>query len=219
MNKYVFLAKIKNSDDRDCVYYYELDSFTFECSHYFSGLRLSGACFSGFVQELKDIVNNDFDNLETILTKEDFNKLFDIDKKIHNLGYGISYGDNRYNLGYKLANEVNYIVKKLQGSSNELLFDKVITDEKEWVKKEYNLTDDEVNVMFDNYGKGYSDLGYRDRSIGTIYTDKKEFIDDLKWNMGYDEVPYFDDEMFYQDMIENNSYLELESGKIVSYNY
>ena len=82
MNKYVFLAKIKNSNDRDCVYYYELDSFTFECSHYFSGLRLSGACFSGFVQELKDIVNNDFDNLETILTKEDFNKLFDIDKKI-----------------------------------------------------------------------------------------------------------------------------------------
>lgn len=42
----LFLAKIKNDDDRDIVKYIEFSGF--ECNHYFGGLHIHGACFCGF---------------------------------------------------------------------------------------------------------------------------------------------------------------------------
>ena len=59
----LFLAKIKNSDDRDIVKYIEFSGF--ECNHYFGGLHIHGACFCGFEKELRDIVENNFDPSKT----------------------------------------------------------------------------------------------------------------------------------------------------------
>ena len=63
-----FLGKELNTDDRDAVKYVEFDGF--ECGHYFGGLSVCGACFFGFEKEFRELVEKNFENIETILTKE-----------------------------------------------------------------------------------------------------------------------------------------------------
>lgn len=93
--------------------------------------------------------------------------------------------------------------------------EKVIADEKEYVKNEYDLTDDEVETIFENYG-----LEYQDRAIvGYVFRDFDEMVEEEKFSLGYDKVPYFNDEEFGNDLLENGNYLQLNSGKIVSYCY
>ena len=210
----VFLAKELNSDDRDIVKYIEFNGF--ECGHYFGGLHIEGACFSGFEKEFRDKVENDFENIETILTKEEFKHLFELDDELDELGFGIEKDSDKYNKGMEIIAEFeNTIGKKLLSDENKKLFEKVVADEKEYVKNEYDLTDEEVEEIFDNYG-----LEYQDRAIvGTIFSDKYDMIEEEKFSLGYDKVPYFDDESFGNDLLESESYLELESGRIVYYCY
>lgn len=210
----VFLAKELNSDDRDIVKYIEFNGF--ECGHYFGGLHIVGACFSGFEKEFRDKVENDFENIETILTKEEFKHLFELDDKLNELGFGIEKDSDKYNKGMEIIAEFeNTIGKKLSSDENKKLFEKIVADEKEYVKNEYDLTDEEVEEIFDNYG-----LEYQDRAIvGTIFNDKYDMIEEEKFSFGYDKQPYFDDESFGNDLLESESYLELESGKIVLYCY
>ena len=210
----IFLAKVKNSDDRDCVKYMDFDGF--ECGHYFGGLHIEGACFGGFEKEFRDLVENNFDKLETVLTKDEFMKLFELNDKIKDLGYGIDKDSERYRQGVQIIKEYqNTIEKKLLSEENKQLFEKVKNDEKEYIKDEYSLSDDEINEIFDNYN-----LDYRDRAIvGTIFNNKDEMIEEAKWSFGYENQPYFDDEAFGDDLLNSESYLELDSGKIVEYAY
>ena len=115
MNKYVFLLRLKDENDRDAVKYLDLETGKFECNHYFASLRITGACFSGFETELKQMNYNEF---ETILTKEEIQKLFDFDKKIHDLGYGITQGDERYKKGLKYNKEIKNIIEKAKKKKN-----------------------------------------------------------------------------------------------------
>lgn len=210
----IFLAKIKDSDDRDCVYYMEFCGF--ECGHYFGGLHLSGACFGGFEKEFREEIENNFDNIETILTKKEFEKLFKLNDELKELGCGIKENDDRYNKGMKIIEEFKRTIGiKLASTENDELFQKVIEDEKKYIKDEYSLSDDEINEIFDNYN-----LNYRDRAIvGTIFNNKDEMIEEEKISFGYENQPYFDDEAFGNDLLNDESYLELESGKIVEYAY
>ena len=218
---YIFLAKIKNSDYRDCVFYYDTTSFTFECEHYFSGLRVCGASFGGFLDKLRDMVINNFDEIETTLTKTDFDILFNVNDELKRLGYGIKKYDDRYNKAMNIIEEVEVVLVKLYHEDNKNLFNKVITEEKEWVKSEYSLSSEDVDVLFDNYGYGYScDLGYRDRGIiSAIFDDFDDMVYEEKFNFGYNDIPYFDDKAFGEDLLENSGYYKLPSGKIVYYNY
>lgn len=210
----VFLAKEKNSDDRDIVKYIEFNGF--ECGHYFSGLHIVGACFSGFEKELRDIVENNFDDLETILTKEEFKQMFAINDELKALGYGIEKDSEKYNKGIELVEKFeNTIGKRLTSEENKKLFEKVIADEKEFVKNEYGLTDEEVEEVFENYG-----LEYQDRAIvGTIFRDFDEMVYEEKFSYGYDNTPYFNDEEFGNDLLEDEIHYELASGRIVLYCY
>lgn len=210
----IFLAKIKDSDDRDCVYYMEFCGF--ECGHYFGGLHLSGACFGGFEKEFREEIENNFDNIETILTKKEFEKLFKLNDELKELGCGIERDSEKYKQGIQIMTEYqDTIGKKLFSEENEKLFEKVKNDEKEYIKKEYSLSDDEINEIFDNYN-----LDYRDRAIvATIFSDKYEMIEEEKISFGYENQPYFDDEAFGNDLLDDEYYLELESGKIVEYAY
>lgn len=214
MRNRIFLAKEKNSDDRDIVKYIEFNGF--ECNHYFGGLHIEGACFSGFEKELRDLVENNFEELETILTKDEFIKLFKLNDELKSLGYGIKKDSEKYNKGLEIIKEYeNTIEKRLLGNENKELFEKVIADEKEYVKNEYNLSDLEVDDIFENYG-----LEYQDRAIiGRIFKDFDDMVYEEKFNFGYDEQPYFDDESFGYDLLESENYYKLDSGKIVSYNY
>ena len=214
MRNRIFLAKEKNSDDRDIVKYIEFNGF--ECNHYFGGLHIEGACFSGFEKELRDLVENNFEELETILTKDEFIKLFKLNDELKSLGYGIEKDSDKYNKGLEIIKEYeNTIEKRLLSNENKELFEKVIADEKEYVKNEYNLSDLEVDDIFENYG-----LEYQDRAIiGRIFKDFDDMVYEEKFNFGYDEQPYFDDESFGYDLLESENYYKLDSGKIVSYNY
>lgn len=212
--KKIFLAKIKDSNDRDCVFYAEFCGF--ECENYFGGLYLSGACFSGFEDELVEIVTNDFDKLETILTKDEFIKLFELNDKIKGLGYGIEKDDEKYKTGMAIIKEYqNTIEKKLLSEENSKLFKKVVNDEKEYVKKKYFLSDEEVNAIFDNYN-----LEYRDRAIVCmVYDDESDFVDNMKYIYGYENIKYFDNKAFASDLLTSEDCLELSNGRIVEYAY
>ena len=214
MKNRLFLAKVKNSDDRDIVKYIEFTGF--ECNHYFGGLHIESACFSGFEKEFRNLVENNFEELETILTKDEFIKLFKLNDELKALGYGIEKDSDKYNKGLEIIKEYqDTIEKKLQSNENKELFEKVIEDEKEYVKKEYNLSDLEVDDIFENYG-----LEYQDRAIiSHIFRDFDDMVYEEKFNFGYDEQPYFDDESFGYDLLESENYYKLDSGKIVSYNY
>ena len=142
--------------------------------------------------------------------------MFAINDELKALGYGIEKDSEKYNKGIELIEKFeNTIGKRLLSDENKKLFEKVVADEKEYVKNEYDLTDEEVEEIFDNYG-----LEYQDRAIvGTIFSDKYDMIEEEKFSFGYDKQPYFDDESFGNDLLESESYLELESGRIVYYCY
>lgn len=210
----LFLAKVNDINDRDVVKY--IDFRGFECDHYFGGLHIEGACFSGFEKELREVVENNFDALETILTRDEFMKLFELDDRISALGYGIKKDSEKYLEGMAILDEYqNTIEKRLTSDENKRLFEKVVIDEKEFVKGKYNLTDDEIEFVFGNYG-----LEYQDRAIiSAVYNDEFDFIEEEKFAFGYDKVPYFDDDAFLDDLLQNEYNIRLESGKIVTYAY
>lgn len=208
--KYLFIAKEKNTNDRDCVKYIEVNGF--ECEHYFGGVRVCGACFSGFEKELRE---TDFNNLETILTKDEFDKLFQLNDELKDLGYGIERDSDKYNKGIELLNEIDKIIEKLRSKENEELFEKVIEDEKQFVADEYGISEIEVDDIFKNYGLDYQDRGI----VAYVFRDFDEMVEEEKFSLGYDKQPYFDDESFGNDLLESGNYYELQSGRIVSYNY
>lgn len=213
MNK-VFLAKVMDLNERDVVKYIEFNGF--ECDRYVGGLHIQGACFSGFEKKLGEVVENNFDEIETILTQDEFKKLFALDDELRKLGYGIKRDSKEYNRGMEIIKEYQEIIeKRLLSDENDKLFKKVIADEKEYCKQKYCLTDDEVNYIFENYG-----LDYQDRAIiDYVFDDIIDLVEEEKFQLGYDKVPYFDDKMFGEDLLDSEYYLELESGRIVSYNY
>lgn len=210
----MFLGKIKNSDDRDCVKYMEFIGF--ECDHYFGGLRIDGACSGGSIDEIKDNI----DNFESILTKEELLRLFELDKMLDDLGYGIEKGSEKYNKGIEILNEYeNTIGKKLASEENEKLFKKIIEEEKEIMKEKWGLTDKDIEDIFYAY-----DLEYRDRAIiGYVYSDafdlgENEF-DCIYYDLDDNIKKYIDYEKFGNDLLSDDYYIELDDGRVVSLNY
>lgn len=213
--KYVFLLKT-NENDRDCVKYLNLKSLgEFSCGHYFSGVHITGACFSGFEQELREM---DYNSFETILTEEELKRLFEFNDKIRELGYGITEGDERYQQGIKLKEEIQDIVEKLKSEDNQKLFEKVQQDEKEYLKNEYDLTDEDIKSIFDSYY-----LDYRDRAIVSyVWNSIEDCAVDEAYNFGYVtdmNDRYFNFEEFGNDLLDGENYLELSDGKVVMFNY
>ena len=217
--KKVFLYRIKNSNDRDCVAYIDNDPLRFECGHYFRDVVLQGSCYS--VHDFEH-----YDNIETVLTREEYNKLLEFSSKIKELRYGITVGDERYELGVKLCEEIQPIYDKLNNQENQEFFDKISQEEMDYLKEEYNISDSNIDKILDNY-----DLDYKDRSIICgIY--------DNAYDLGYEEAlstglisnssewniqlleKYFDYENYGNDLIQNNDdYVELKDNRIVRLSY
>ena len=208
MGKKIFIFKELNSEDRDIVNYIERP--TFDCGHYFGSMNLQGACFSKQLRFRKHI--------KTILTCKDIKKLIDIDNKISELKYNIKIGSKKYKQGLKLLEELEPIFNKLESKENQELFIEVIEEEKEYLKEEYNLDDIELQEIFDEYYLEYKDRGI----IGRVYDDSEELGKEEAENYieGFDKVEkYFDYEAFADDLLNEESYLELSSGKCVRLNY
>lgn len=215
----LFLAKIENSDDRDVVYYLDFDGIRKD--GYFSNINLNGSCFSGFKKELLDVVENDFDSLETIYTKDEIKQLFALDDELDKVKSCINIDKEKiHDRGVKITNEINCLLDKLRSGDNEELFQNIVEEEKVWCMNEYNLSKEQIDDIFDNY-KG----NYQDRSIiCTIYEDKEDMFDNLRWN-GCIEVSdylidYVDKERYISDVLEeDNTFYELSDGRIVYYSY
>lgn len=210
----VFLYK-ENSEDRDCCAYIEDIPMRFECGHYFGRVNLQGACYSG-----GDFA--DYANIKTILTEEEYNQLIAFNETINNLGYGIKNEDERYDKGIELCKGIQSVYDKLLSDENKKLFEKVQEEEKEYMMKEYNLDEEEIEKIFNEYY-----LEYRDRGIiSCVFADAYDCGYEEAWSYGFidnnNEVQkkYFDFEKFGQDLAdEGERYLELDDGRIVVLNY
>ena len=216
MREYTFLYKENDTDDRDCVKYIDIGRLgKLECGHYFPHIGTTGACFSMGLY----IDKIDFDNITTILTKEDFEALDRYNKQIDELKYGIEEGDNRHRLGLHFFEEIKPILEKLKSEENEELFLKVQEEEKEYLMDEYHLDEDDIEKILNNYY-----LSYRDRGIvGCVYDDAEEcgqeYIDSCM-NIDSWLEPFIDYKKFGEHLIYNGEgYLELDDGRVVRLNY
>lgn len=214
MSKYLFLYREKAADDRDCCAYIEAKNPRFECGHYFGGVNLHGACYCGH-----DFF--DYDEIETVLTKTEYEELIAYNKAINDLGYGIKKGDERYNKGIELSKSVQHIFDKLKSSEAKEFQQTIIESEIEYLKYEYSLSDEDIEKIFDEYY-----LDYRDRGIvGCVFNDSSDLGYEEAWQLGYikngDDIAerYFDYEKFGEDLLEDEKYLELNDGRVVSLNY
>ena len=211
-----FIGKVKDTNvkginERDVVYYIEFGGF--ECNHYFRGFHLNGACFSGFEKEFKQFF--DEGKIESILNTQDIEKLYDINNKLAELGFGIEKDSDRYKQGIDLLKELDSIKEKLESKENEQLFNKVIEEEKNWCMSEYNLSRSDIDYIFSEYNGIYQDRSI----ILCVYNDFDDMVESAKWFLGYGDTPYFDDKAFGEDLLSDDCYIELEDGRIVYLSY
>lgn len=82
MSKYLFLGRLKDQSNESCCLYIENKNPRWECDHYFGRINLHGSCFchSDFP---------DYDDLETVLSREEYKELIVYNGEIGKLGYGI----------------------------------------------------------------------------------------------------------------------------------
>lgn len=215
MSEYVFLYKEQNTDNRDCVKYIEINRIgKLEYGHYFPSIGTTGACYSMGL----NVNEIDFNNITSILTKEEFLQLDEYNNAIHVLEHGIKQGDERYLKGIELYNSIKPILNKLKSDENETLFEEVQEEEREYLKEEHSLNDTDIDFIFDNYG-----LDYRDRSIiGRVFDDIDEAAEEEAEQLGYltkENERYFDYEKFGEDLLDGENYVEMPDGRIIMYMY
>lgn len=212
MSKYIFLYK-ENTEDRDCCAYIKTNPMRWECNHYFGGINLSGACYSGhnFAH---------YEDIKTILTEDEYNQLVKFNEEINALGFGIVKDDERYNKGVELCNAIQPVYDKLLSAENEELFNEVIEEEKEYLMDEYGFDEEDVEQIFDEYY-----LDYRDRGIvGCVFDSVYDLGYEEAYQLGYIDnnsvvERYFDFEKFGEDLLEEEQYIQLNDGRCVYLNY
>lgn len=170
MSKHLFLYRVKDSDDRDCCAYIDAAGPKFECNHYFSSIRLCGSCYSGGKFP-------EYEEIETILTKDEYEEIISFNIFIKALDYGITKGDNRYKAGIKLIDSIKHIYDKLNSDEALAFFEKIQKSEMKYLKKEYNLSDRNIEEIFNEYAEDF-----RDRSIVSyVYDDSEEAGREEAW--------------------------------------
>lgn len=204
--KYYFLGRTKDAVDRDCNIYIEKPGF--QCNHYFSSIGEVGPCYCRGLQ-------HSYDEIDTPLTEEDYNRLLDYNEKIGKAGYSVKPDSPEYEDGLKLIASLDDIFAKL--AADNAVKERIFAEEKVILEDEYNLTEDDVDELF-----SYIPYDFRDRSVilGT-YDSAVEVADQEIEDYGvFDNFRYleqfFDYEAFGEDLVsDSDRYFELESGTIV----
>lgn len=188
MSKYVFLGRIKNCNDRDACAYIERR----EHRGIDGKIIIQGACYCGFEHEFREAIIND--SFESILTKEELLDLLDNEGR-----------------------QAIYMDKLLSDEAIEFK-NKIMEDEHEMMKADYNLDDEDIERILDYYT-----LDYEDRAIiCAIYEDTYELGEDWVDNCCNVEEwlkQYIDYEKMGEDILENEDYVELADGRIVRLSY
>ena len=155
-----------------------------------------GACFSGMWGKYPA-----YENVTTILTEDEYNTLCH-DKTADN------------------EKDISPIFDKLRSEENDKLFEQVQQEEIEWLMNEYNLDEQEVLDIFEDYGESYRDRGI----ICYVYEDAYDLGYETVCSYGigdnYESIMerYFDFKEFGEDLMYDYGYIELNDGRIVSLN-
>lgn len=205
MSNDLFIYKDNSKDN--CVKYIETISLKEYVSIIFKAPRnyqifpVVGPGFNNYTV----IEELDFNSITTILNKDDFKNL--------------------------LTENSQSVIDKLLSKENSDLFSKVIMEEKEFLKKEHNLLDSELELIFDTYSNRCK-RNFRDRNIFLIYDSmadlmtylfeppKNNFSDNTNILTKYPEE---DNEEYYNDLknaiLSSSLFLELPSKRIIMFKY
>jgi len=205
MSNDLFIYKDNSKDN--CVKYIEtisLESYVSIISkapRNYAILPVVGPGFNNYT----DVEELDFNKIITILTKDDFKNL--------------------------LTENSQSVINKLLSKENSDLFSKVIIEEKEFLKKSHNLSDPELELIFDTYASR-SIRNFRDRNSFLVYntitdlmtylfeTPKKNFLDNTNILTSY---PKEDNEEYYNylknTILSSNHFLELPNKRIIMFKY
>lgn len=210
MSKTLFLGRLNNDDDRNCIY---TEHVKFECDHYWSSIHNKGAAWSGG-HPIKDIA---YDDITTGLIAEQWTRAQEIDRCLNNLGYGIKRDDDRYKVGEALANEWNSMIDSIQGCDIEK---EIMEDERERIMDAYNLDEDDIDEIFNH--TEYHDLGV----ISAIYDDVESFGEEEAESFGvfsghsdnYRSIleSCFDYGKFGRSCMDSDYAVELSDGRVVT---
>lgn len=208
-----FIYQDKKSKE---VFYINTElSFNFETRrNYFSGIGLYSSCtYCTYLKEYEDII--------TILSKEDYNLLMKYDTVTKTLGYGVKEGGLRYNIGNEAMQMAKNIIKKLFSEENTKLYEDIMKKEKEYVSEEYNIDIEEVEDIFNNYPEPFKDRYI----ISNIYNSLEELAEEelreysiMDNNNAHIFNRYFDFETFGEDLInEQEDTFLLSDDRVIRY--
>lgn len=131
--------------------------------------------------------------------------------------------EDEYHLLFNHKDEdLTAIVEKLRSEENDKLFEKVQQEEIDYLMDEYNLDEQEVLDIFEDYSEPYRDRGI----VGCVYNDAYDLGYEMASEYGYicnDNIAnmerYFDFGKFGEDLLDDYGYYELGDGRVVSLNY
>ncbi|MCM1178646.1 MAG: hypothetical protein NC347_00175 [Clostridium sp.] len=212
--QYLFLFKLKDSNDRDCCAYLDKVPSKFVCGHYFAPVNLHGSqyCIHTFP---------DYDQIDTFLCREEYNRIVEFRDNINNLGMRITPEDERYQAGISLIEDIQDVYDKLASPEAEKYFEDIQEGEKEYLKDEYDLSDEDIEDIWDEYAQDY-----KDRSIvNYVYANEKTLGQEYLWGIGYLNESnqaieqYINFESLGKDLVDEEEYISLRSGRIASVCY
>lgn len=159
---------------------------------YIEEVNLHGACFCG-----RWNYTPNYDEVDTILSEQDFYFL---------LSKGITEQD------------YNRIVNILTSEEGIAFYNQIIQSEDEYLMEEYSLSEDDVQTIHDEYYLDYKDRGIVGYVFDDAYEAGQEYIESCYTVPEY-LSNYIDYEKFGNDMCNDEGYLMLDDGRVVSLNY
>ena len=140
-------------------------------------------------------IYNEFDNVETILTKEQFDMLA-----------------NRIPI---TKDGIKAIIEILNSDENEQLLNKIVDQELLVLQDIYSLEDEDIKELKMDY-----DIYYLDRNcVAQVFKDYEElgrFIIEESYNLPRELYPYFNYENYGYDVVnEESQYINLVDGRII----
>lgn len=212
MSEKIFFGKQKN-DDRDCCVYIERPEF--ECGHYYSLPRPTGVCYSS---DWKENGEYDYDYLDTVLTKKEYNKFRQLVDELFEISGGLDKDEKKKKLADAKAEELNKFIDKYLLSAKAIKFaEKIKQGEIEFMKEEYDFDDEDIENIYDYYSEEYFDRAIIGRIFDSSYDVAEESIDN-NYNIDDWIKDYIDYNSMGNDIIRDGDYVELSDGRIVEYN-
>lgn len=194
MSNYIFLYRTKAADDRDCCAYVDINQIKAHEICCDGKFNIHGACYCSSLGGM--YAEYAYNEVDTILTEKQYNRLV-------NPTENDSFED---------------IITALTSDEAENFFEKIKESEREYISEEYNLSEEEIDCVFDNYSLPYYDRGvigyvwFDYDELGREYMESCYSIPDFLEN-------YVDYEKFGKDLVDNERYIELPCGWIVEVNY